>query len=114
MHADVLDSLHRPYLHRTVFGWLRSVWDALVIHQPNWISNVSNLTSITTLGALGALYKKFLCEQRRCWRIGSHRVDGTTYRTCGRHTTAIVHADLTSKHARRRPSQHAFLNDEAS
>jgi hypothetical protein len=97
-----------------VFGWLGWLWHALVVNQPVWISNISNLTSITTLGALGALYKKFLCEQHRCWRIGSHRVDGTTYRTCGKHTTATVHAHLSRKHAERRPAQHAFLNDDAS
>ena len=87
--------------------WL---WHELVTNQPAWISNLSNLTSITVFGALVGFYKKFNCNQRGCWCLGHHKVEGTTYRTCGRHVTAEVHRALYERHARKRPEQHAFLN----
>jgi hypothetical protein len=103
----VLDLRFSASFHLEVFRW---VWNELVTNQPAWISNLSNLTSITTLGAIAAMYKKFNCEQRHCWRIGHHKVEGTTYRTCGKHTTAAVHETLQQKHAHKRPDQHAFLH----
>jgi len=87
--------------------WL---WHELVTNQPAWVSNVSNLTSITVFGALVGFYKKFNCNQRGCWRVGHHKVEGTTYRTCGRHVTAAIHQALFERHARKRPEQHRFLN----
>jgi hypothetical protein len=90
--------------------WL---WHELVTKQPAWISNLSNLTSITVFGALVGMYKKFNCSQHGCWRVGHHKVEGTTYRTCGRHVTAEVHQALFERHALKRPEQHRFLNGES-
>lgn len=87
-----------------------SVWNWLFVNQPTWVSNVSNLTSITVLGAVIGLYKRFNCNQPRCWRVGHHKVDGTTYRTCTKHTTIGFHSALQKKHAKERPEQHALLN----
>jgi hypothetical protein len=80
------------------------VYDALVRSDlPNVIQDGS--------GALG-LYalRKFNCKQKRCPRIGRHAVQGTTYHTCARHTTAPVHEKLFAQHAQQRPDQHDLLN----
>jgi len=61
---------------------------------------------------LGMLYglRKFNCSQKGCPRVGKHKVEGTTYRTCTRHTTVSVHKKLAEKHAVERPEQHELLN----
>lgn len=82
----------------------------LFVNQPTWVSNVSNLTSITVFGAVIGLYRRFDCSQASCWRIGLHKVDGTTYRTCAKHATIELHSALQSKHAKKRPEQHKLLN----
>jgi len=87
-----------------------NIWNWLFVNQPIWVSNVSNLTSITVFGAVIGLYKKFNCNQPKCWRIGHHKVEGTTYRTCSKHTTLEVHSALQKKHAKERPEQHKLLN----
>jgi hypothetical protein len=86
------------------------IWNFLFINQPTWISNLSNLTSITVFGAVLGLYKRFNCEKTHCFRIGRHKVDGTTYRTCTKHLTREIHAALQQKHAKKYPEQHKFLN----
>ncbi|MGH7156849.1 MAG: hypothetical protein ACREGG_01940 [Candidatus Saccharimonadales bacterium] len=86
-----------------------AVWNWLFVNQPTWVSNVSNLTSITVLGVVVGLYKRFNCNQPRCWRIGHHKVDGTTYRTCSKHTTLEYHTALQKQHAVKHPKQHEFL-----
>jgi hypothetical protein len=86
------------------------IWNLVFINQPTWVSNLSNLTSITVFGFLISLYRRFNCSQKKCWRIGRHKVDGTTYHTCAKHTTLKFHSALQKKHARKRPEQHALLN----
>ncbi len=86
------------------------IWHWLFFNQPLWVSNLSNLTSITVLGAIIGLYKRFNCNQSRCWRIGRHRVEGTTYRTCAKHTTLEYHTGLQKRHAKKYPKQHEFLS----
>jgi hypothetical protein len=86
------------------------VWHWLITDQPAWVSNVSNLTAVTVFGALLGLWKRFNCNQRRCWRIGHHRVEGTTYRTCAKHATLRDHTALRERHARERPEQHELMN----
>jgi hypothetical protein len=91
------------------FNWL-------FVNQPTWISNLSNLTSITILSVVLAFLKKFNCESSkrvtgdRCWRVATHPVSGTTYRTCSHHVhhEAVLQAD----HASKRPVAHAHLNPE--
>jgi hypothetical protein len=68
-----------------------SIWDWLFTNQPAWVGNVANLTSITVLGAVIGLYRRLLCDQPKCYRLGLHKVEGTTYRTCAKHTTAVYH-----------------------
>lgn len=87
-----------------------SIWNWLFINQPTWISNLSNLTSITIFGALIGFYKRFNCNQAKCWRIGRHKVDGTTYHTCAKHTTIKFHSALQKKHTKERPEQDKLLN----
>ena len=29
------------------------------------------------------------CHQKRCWRVGRHRLDGTPYRLCSRHHPSV-------------------------
>jgi len=50
------------------------------------------------------------CAEQHCYRPGTHTVEGTTYRTCGKHTTIPVHAELVKRHADKRPEQHKLLN----
>ena len=61
---------------------------------------------------LGMLYglRKFNCSEKRCPRIGKHKVEGTTYRTCSKHTTVLVHVRLMDRHAVERPEQHELTS----
>lgn len=89
-----------------IWHWLNNAW-------PNWAGNLSTATSITTLGLFAGLYKKFNCQSskkvtgERCWRIATHPVPGTSYRTCHHH---MDHAEaLRADHAVKRPRAHAHL-----
>jgi hypothetical protein len=91
-----------------------SLWNTVFINQPTWVSNVSNLTSITIFGAVISMYRRFNCNQPKCWRIGRHKVAGTTYHTCSKHATIEYHTALQQKHAKERPEQHKLLNPSKS
>lgn len=73
---------------------------------------VGNLiaSGITTGLAMAYALRKLNCKVKRCPRIGRHSVQGTTYHTCSKHTTADKHADLHALHAQVRPDQHDLLN----
>lgn len=73
-------------------------------------SDVPNV--IQVLSGIAAVWaiRKFNCSQRGCLRLGFHRVDGTTYRTCRHHLTAEHHAALKERHAERHPEAHKVLN----
>lgn len=82
----------------------------LLLHQPSIIGNISNLTVFGLLGAVIRAYFKVKCQS--CRRIALHKVGGTTYRTCTRHTTIAHHAELHQQHAIDHPEQHELLNKE--
>jgi len=56
------------------------------------------------------ILRKLHCAETLCFRPGRHEVDGTTFRTCRKHTTKPVHERLRNRHAVKFPEQHAHLN----
>lgn len=92
--------------------WLvRIVYDhTLGPEQPQYINNGSNLTLVGVVPGAIAWVKLRNCREKRCWRIGFHKVDGTKYKTCHRHATIEVHDRLHSEHAVKHPEQHKLLN----
>jgi hypothetical protein len=74
------------------------------------VSDLSNLTVFGLLASAVGVYKKFNCTEKRCWRLGREKVEGTTFRTCRHHTTREVHDRLHLEHSRKFPEQHDFLN----
>ena len=50
-----------------------------------WSGFGSDLSEIAIAGALFGVVRKYNCHVKRCWRIGRHPVDGTTFVVCRRH-----------------------------
>lgn len=40
---------------------------------------------LSVLGAAGVFVRQRNCHVRRCWRLGRHPVDGSTWTVCRRH-----------------------------
>ena len=58
-----------------------------------------------------AVFKKMLvCREKWCFRLGHHKVEGTHYRTCPKHTNQEVHTRLQHQHFARHTEAHKFLN----
>lgn len=78
----------------------------------NWLfrSDLPNIIQVTSGVLLLYALRKFNCNEKRCLRIGTHKVEGTTYRTCHKHTTIPVHARLIGRHSEKRPEAHRLLN----
>lgn len=75
------------------------------------LANIIQVVSGTSLIAAVALFfRHLICKERGCCRIALHRVKGTTYRTCTKHTTTAAHYRLWARHAAERPDQHDLLN----
>lgn len=75
---------------------------------------VGNLlaSALWALPAWLILLRKLHCAEALCLRPGRFPVQGTTYHTCHRHTTRVVHIALTEKHAAKFPEQHEHLNSQ--
>ena len=60
----------------------------------------SDLGELTLIGGLLAVYKRHNCHVKRCPRIAKHKVDGTPYVVCFRHSPHDVptHADVLDAH----------------
>jgi len=57
-----------------------------------WSGMGANLGEAAIIGALFAGYKRHTCHvdhPRFCWRLGTHPVEGTPYRTCRRHHPSV-------------------------
>jgi hypothetical protein len=75
------------------------------------VPNIIQVVSGTSLiAAVLLFFRHLICNQHGCYRVGWHRVEGTTYRTCVKHFTGPVHHRLWIKHAAERPDQHDLLN----
>jgi hypothetical protein len=87
-----------------IWEWVWGIYVHLVRSDvPNIIQVASGFVALWAV-------RKINCMTKRCPRIGRHLVKGTTYHTCGKHTTAEQHTKLHAMHAWRRPDQHKFLN----
>jgi hypothetical protein len=68
-----------------VWGWLLHVAG---VDDPasNWYGFWSGFGSdLGELAAVGVLLRRFNCHVRGCWRLGRHRLPGTSYVICHRH-----------------------------
>ena len=60
-----------------------------------------------------AVFKKMLiCQEKWCFRLGHHKVDGTHYKTCNKHATPAIHKKWQHKHYAKYPKQHEFLKKD--
>lgn len=50
-----------------------------------WSGLGSDLGELAIVAGLISIYTRHNCHVRRCWRIGRHPVEGTTFVVCRRH-----------------------------
>ena len=83
-----------------------------LFHGYVWLfrSDLPNIIQVASGAVAVYALRKFNCKQPRCPRIGKHAVRGTTYKTCSKHATIDIHADLIARHKRERPDQHELMN----
>ena len=75
-----------------------------------WFSGFgSDLGEGTIFASIWMIYRQHKCKT--CPRIAKHRVEGTSYKTCHKHSTKAHHEFLHRHHEERHPDQHEFLND---
>lgn len=63
------------------------------------------------LAAVGVLLRRFNCHVAGCWRLGRHRLPGTSYLTCHRHHPdhhpsrgrSLSAAEIALRYGRTRP-----------
>lgn len=77
------------------------------IYYGFWSGFGSDLGEITLIGMGITWYKHHKCTS--CWRLAKHKVEGTSYATCHKHTTLTDHTELQAKHLMAFPEQHKFL-----
>lgn len=81
--------------------------------QPWWqgavYGNVVAAPICAFLTYILVLRKYIECSEKRCYRIGIHKVKGTHFRTCHKHATKEIHTRLSKEHAEKFPEQHALL-----
>lgn len=68
-----------------------------------WSGAGGDLGELAIAGALIAVIRRHNCHAARCWRIGRHKVPGTDFICCARHTPggAPTHAHILALHAAR-------------
>lgn len=54
-----------------------------------WSGLAADLPEFAVVWGLIALARKHTCHIHRCWRVGRHPVDGTTFVVCRRHHPEI-------------------------
>jgi hypothetical protein len=92
---------------------------AIALLQPHWLflaytglirTDVPNIIQVSS--GIAAIYaiRKFNCTKKGCLRLGIHKVEGTTYRTCRHHLTRDIHRELRTQHAERHPEAHKTIN----
>ena len=84
-------------------------WQSLIIGL--WFNVAAGFIYAIIL-YLAVFKKMYVCEGKWCFRIGHHRVKGTHYKTCPKHTTDKDHKILIAKHKRKHPEAHKFLNQD--
>lgn len=76
-------------------------------------SELANIVQVLSGVAILYTWKRFVCKgAAHCIRPASHPVPRTTYRTCSKHATPAVYAELRARHSTERPAQDAAMNDD--
>jgi len=78
-------------------------------YQDNVIAGFINSIVVVILAYFLILKKMLVCQEKWCFRIGHHKVDGTHYKTCNKHATYAIHTKWQHKHFAKYPEQHKFL-----
>ena len=73
----------------------RALWHWIEVHTGSvnesgpyygfWSGFGSDLGELALLGSIAAVWRHHNCGVQGCWRIGRHRVAGTTHTVCRRH-----------------------------
>jgi len=87
-----------------------------LLSWPYGLGLITNIAASIVCAVVGWfwLLRKIHCSEPHCFRPGRHPVEGTTFRTCQKHTTQEVHERLHKVHAEKFPEQHAHLNSGAA
>lgn len=83
-----------------------------VHYQDNVIAGFIASSILWILAYFIVLKKILICQETLCLRIGHHKVDGTHYKTCPKHTCPETHVKLKHKHYAKHPQAHKYLNKE--
>lgn len=91
--------------------WLQ--WTGVWNEAGPWYGFWSGIAGcLTYLGVVLVVYRLFRCKS--CLRPAfHHKVPGTSYRTCSKHSTIAHHAKLLAKHRAKYPN-HITHNQEAA
>ena len=87
--------------------WLSLVWHWIEIHTGTvnesgpyygfWSGFGSDLGEVTILGAVAVGLKHVNCHDKGCWRIITHKVDGTPFKACRKHHPVLSqHPKITA------------------
>ena len=81
-------------------------------YQDNVIAGFIYTFIVFGLTYLLIIKKMLICKKNWCFRYGHHKVPGTHYKTCPKHTNDEVHKDLQARHAAKHPETHAYLKKD--
>jgi hypothetical protein len=81
-------------------------------YQDNVVAGFINSIVIGIAAYFIILKKMLVCQEKWCFRIGHHKVEGTHYKTCPKHSTAEIHKKWQHKHNAKYPEQHEFLKKD--
>ena len=89
------------------------IWQYFSQHyQDNVIAGFINSIVIGVLAYFIILKKMLVCKEDWCFRFGHHKVEGTHYKTCPKHTNAEVHNRLQKAHRDKHPKADKFLQSK--
>ena len=65
-----------------------------------WSGFGGDLAELAIVGGLLTIVRRHNCHAKRCWRVGRHKVPGTEFICCSRHTPggAPTHAHILAMH----------------
>jgi hypothetical protein len=65
-----------------------------------WSGFGGDLSELAIVAALLTVVRRHNCHAKRCWRIGRHKVPGTDFTCCAKHTPggAPTHARILALH----------------
>jgi hypothetical protein len=87
-------------------------WQYFQLHyQDNVIAGFINSIILGVAAWFLIVKKMLICKETWCFRPGHHKVEGTHYKTCPKHTTKEIHDKWKIQHKKDYPEAHKFLKE---